>query len=105
MIAYKLVRQRKDGSIGPLFINRRQRISTGEWLKAECVPTKGFAVRKGWHVTARPSAPHLSMKDRVWIKVEIDDYESFQRPRSQGGMWLIAQKMKVLQVGLCTQES
>ena len=30
MIAYKLFRKRKDGTYGPLFINRKQRIHTGE---------------------------------------------------------------------------
>lgn len=97
MIAYKLFRQRKDGSIGPLFINRKQRVPIGIWLEAEDHPTKGFAHRAGWHVGAERSAPHLSEKDRVWYKVEVEDYYTFKRPAHQGGEWLIAQRMKVLE--------
>ena len=98
MIAYKLVRAMKDGSYAPLFINQRFRFTFDEWMIAECHPTKGFAVRQGWHTTSQPVAPHLSPKGRVWLKVEIDDYEEFQRPENQGGLWFIAQKMKVLEV-------
>ena len=50
MIAYKLLRIRKDGSIGPLFINQKQRVPIGEWLDAEDHPTSGFAHRPGWHL-------------------------------------------------------
>lgn len=96
MRAYKLFKQRKDGTIGPLFIGTRQRIPIGVWLPAEDIPTKGFAHRPGWHVGREPSAPHLSTKGRVWYKVEIRDFISFKRPNSQGGEWLIAQNMKVL---------
>jgi len=96
MKAYKLLRKRKDGSLGPLFINRRQRIPIGEWLQAEDHPTKGYARRPGWHVAAEPSAPHLSEKGRVWMEVEIDDYYRFPRPKSQGGEWLIANQMRVI---------
>ncbi len=98
MIAYKLFKQRKDGSIGPLFIGAKQRIPIGEWLEAEDIPTKGYAHRPGWHVGAEPNAPHLTEKGRVWYKVEIDDYYEFKRPAHQGGVWLIAQQMKVLEV-------
>ena len=52
--AYKLFRVRKDGTLGPLFINRRQVVPIGEWLTAEEHRTKGFAFRPGWHCTARP---------------------------------------------------
>ena len=96
MVVYKLLKVRKDGSIGPLFINRRQRIPIGEWLEAENHPTKGYAERPGWHTTNSPNAPHLSMKGRTWFEVEIDDYYEFPRPGNQGGMWYIANKMKVL---------
>jgi len=96
MIAYKLVRKMKDGSYAPLFINKKSRIPVGEWLAAEEHKTKGFAVRKGWHCTLKPHAPHLSEKGRVWVEVEIDDTELYNRPESQGGTWVLAQKMKVL---------
>jgi len=96
MIAWKLFRQMKDGSIAPLFINKRLRLDSNTWYEAECIPTKGFAVRKGWHVTAQPNAPHLSKKGRVWYQVEIEDYTTIVRPASQGGIWYLANKMKVL---------
>lgn len=96
LTAYKLVRKLKDGSLAPLFINKKMRLEFDKWLAAECVPTKGFAVRPGWHVTLKPEAPHLSTKERVWIEVEIKDYYKFQRPESQGGTWLLANQMKVI---------
>ena len=48
MIAYKLVRQMKDG-LSPLFINRKSRLPMNEWMQSENHPTKGFAERQGWH--------------------------------------------------------
>ena len=96
MIAYKLIRQMQDGSLSPLFINKKSRIPVGEWLKAENHPTKGFAIRKGWHCTLKPEAPHLTKKGRVWVKVEVRDYEFYDRPLSQGGRWILAQEMRVL---------
>ena len=96
MVAYKLFSLKKDGSIGPLFINRKQRIQEGVWLDAEPHKTNGFAFRPGWHVTAEPNAPHLSKEGRVWRKVEISDYKEIHRPESQGGLWYLANKMKLL---------
>lgn len=87
----------KDGTISPLFINKTQRIPYNEWLEAENHPTKGFKVRAGWHVTGSPSAPHLSEKNRVWKKVLIEDYVEIKRPESQGGLWYLANKMRVLE--------
>lgn len=97
MIGYKLFRVRRDGTLGPLFINRKQKILPGIWLEAENHPTAGYAVRPGWHVCAEPNAPHLSKKDRTWFKVEISDYTEHVRPESQGGLWYTAKKMKVLE--------
>lgn len=97
LVTYKLFRKRKDGTYGPLFINRRQKLEKGIWYDAECHPTRGFAVRPGWHTSFEPAAPHLSKKGRVWCKVVIDDYTLFQRPKSQGGLWFIANKMKILE--------
>jgi hypothetical protein len=93
--AYKLFKLRKNGTLGPLFINRKQIIPVGEWLKAGDYPTKGYAHRPGWH-TAPEKASHLSERDRVWYKVEIRDFYKEPRPKNQGGYWLIAKKMKVL---------
>jgi len=94
--AYKLIRKLKDGTLSPLFINKKSRILFDVWLEAEAHPTKGFAFRKGFHCTLKPEAPHLSTKDRVWVEVEVEDFEYFKRPESQGGVWVLAQKMKVI---------
>jgi len=94
--AYKLFTLRRDGTLGPLFINRRQRIPYDTWLPALNYPTKGYKVRPGWHVTKTPLAPHLSKKGRVWRAVEITDFKKLERPASQGGTWLLANWMRVL---------
>jgi hypothetical protein len=98
-IAYKLFRLRADGSLGPLFINRSQRVPVGLWVDAENHPTKGYALRPGWHCAAEPVAPHLKQSsERVWARCEIADFYPFTRPAHQGGEWLIAQRLKVLEV-------
>ncbi|MFA5527824.1 MAG: hypothetical protein WC996_04350 [Peptostreptococcales bacterium] len=88
----------KSGDITPLFINKSFRIPFNEWLEAESHPTKGFKVRPYWHCTSEPNAPHLSTKNRVWVKVEIQDYEEFQRPNNQGGLWFLAKKIKFVEI-------
>jgi len=96
--AYKLFRKRKDGSLGPLFINRKQRISKDITYPAEEHRTKGFAFRPGWHCCSEMNAPHLSTKGRVWCKVEITDFTEHQRPQSQGGLWYTANTMRVIEI-------
>ena len=96
VIAYKLVTRRADGSLGPLFINRRQRFQVGVWMEAEDHPTRGYAHRPGWHCTTAPSAPHLSTKGRSWVRVAVCDFIRFQRPASQGGEWILANHMAIL---------
>ena len=98
MIGYKLFSLKKDGSIGPLFINKRMRLSLGQWYNAEAHPTKGYAVRPGWHILAAPSAPHLSKRGRVWARVEFQGAVAYRRPEAQGGLWYLAQRMRVLEV-------
>ena len=97
MIAYKLLKLRKDGTIGPLFINTKQVIPLNKWLEAEDHPTKGYAHRPGWHVCLDTLAPHLTMKGRVWCKVEVKDFVELKRPAIQGTTWLLAKHMKVLE--------
>lgn len=96
MIAYKLFRRLRTGEITSLFINKKRRLPLGEWLDAESFPTKGFTLRPYWHCTHKPYAPHLSMKNRVWMKVEIEGFEEFERPESQGGKWYLAQRIKII---------
>lgn len=91
-----------DGTLSPLFISKSMTVPIGKWMWAKENPTPGFAVRKGWHACVAPEAPHLAKEpkheNRVWCKVELFDYRYFQRPTSQGGRWLLANRMKVLEV-------
>ena len=103
MKAYKLLRVLSDGTIHPLFINKSVPTPVGVWLPAECHPTKGFAVRQGWHCCFRPVAPHLAEvlangERRVWCEVEVEDWVSYDRPESQGGAWILAQRMRLVKM-------
>jgi hypothetical protein len=99
MIGYKLFRRRKNGTLGPLFINRAQVIPVGTWLPAENKPTKGYAVRPGWHACLRPIAPHLKQGNyRVWARVELEGTTLHERPAAQGGTWVLAQRLRVLEI-------
>jgi hypothetical protein len=95
MKAYKLFKLRKDGSISSLFINNKVIIPLNKWIKARNYPTKGFAVRPGWHTMKETNAPHLSKKNRIWAEVEIKDYKNEIRPASQGGQWYLSKWIKV----------
>ena len=96
---YKLLTQRKDGTLGPLFIHRKQRIPVGVWLKAGDYPTPGYAHRPGWHVVRKKSAPHLSTKGRVWCRVQVLGItDVIKRPKCQGGLWWLATWMRVTKV-------
>lgn len=98
------MRLRRDGSLGSLFIDRKAVIPIGEWLAAKCIPTDGFAVREGWHCCFdTKSAPHLKEKlasgeQRVWVECEVKDYTTYDRPESQGGCWILANKMKIIKI-------
>jgi hypothetical protein len=94
---YKLFRRRKKTmSLGPLFINKRLVIEPGVTYHAEDHPTKGYAHRPGWHITESPVAPHLSTKGRVWAEVEYGKHYVHERPKSQGGRWIIATWIRVI---------
>jgi len=95
MIAYKLLRQKADGSITSLFINKTKELKFNEWLDSEPHRTKGYAFRPGWHCMSGINAPHLSKKGRVWCEVEIKDFEIMNRPINQGGVWYLAKTMKI----------
>lgn len=103
MKAYKLMRLKKDGSLGSLFINRKATIPIGEWLEAECIPTNGFAIRKGFHCCFEMNAPHLKEnlangEQRVWVEVFVEDYDILPRSSAYGGNWILADKMKVVKI-------
>ena len=98
MIAYKLCRQLRNGNITPLFINKSKILPFNKWLKAESHPTKGYKVRPYWHCTSKPIAPHLSKKNRVWVKLEIKNFTEYSRPKNQGGLWFLAKNIKLLEI-------
>lgn len=103
MTAYKLMRLGKDGNVYPLFINKKEATRFGKILQAECYPTKGFAVRCGWHCCFTPYAPHLKEKlasgeRRVWVEVKVKDWESYDRPASQGNAWILAQNIIAVRI-------
>jgi len=102
-LVYKLFTENNDGSLSPLFIDAKRKLPIGEWMKAECIPTKGFAVRQGWHCTYTKHAPHLKMnlangKKRIWCLCEVKDTQEYNRPESQGGKWVLAQQLKIVEV-------
>jgi len=83
MTGYKLFEMRDDNKLFPLFIGKTKETPMNEWVKAERIPTKGFAPRCGWHIGKDlPSAVHLMSHDgtyksqrgkrfrRVWCEVE-----------------------------------
>lgn len=103
MKAYKLLRIKKDGKLYPLFINKTVSTPIGQWLQAKCIPTNGFAVRCGFHCAFIPWAPHLKMElasgeKRIWVECEVEDYTTYDRPKSQGSTWILAQRMKLVRV-------
>ena len=95
-IAWKLFRVLKSGEITSLFINKTARLPINNWLEAKPYPTKGYAFRPHWHCTENPVAPHLTEKGRVWKKIIMEDFEIFKRPEHQGGVWYLANKIKIL---------
>lgn len=105
-VGWKLFRLRKDGSLGPLFINCRQRLQVGVAYTAEAHRTPGYAFRPGWHVCSEMNAPHLSKRNRVWCRVEISGkIDEHQRPASQGGLWFTAEKMRILEIVGATDQT
>lgn len=95
-IGYKLFRLRKNDTLGPLFINARLVVTPDVWYEAEDHPTKGYAHRPGWHLALTPFAPHLTTKGRVWCRVEYDDATYHARPMIQGGSWILARRIRVI---------
>jgi hypothetical protein len=100
--AYKLFHKRVDGTLGPLFINRRLRVPVGEWLPAEDHPTKGFARRPGWHAMPSMEGSHLAKSakghgTRVWCEVEIRTYVVHNYVcHGKTRPWYLAEWLKVI---------
>lgn len=108
MIAYKLFRTLKSrpGELFPLFIDKGEAVPIGKWVKAKCVPTKGFAVRPGWHSGEKPYAPHLLKKDgtlstdRVWAEVEvpIKGTRRVRIPALKDQTWIVSNRIRVKRI-------
>lgn len=100
IICYKLVRLRKNNTLGSLFINRKAILPLNKWIDSKFFPTKGYAERFGWHCTYYPYAPHLKQDNqtRVWVKCEVEECTEYIRPKSQGGIWVLANKIKIIKV-------
>ena len=102
--AYKLLRLRIDGSLGPLFVGRTQVFTVGNWMNSrEDLPHPGLAHRPGFHCCSTQKAPHIKLKlkngeQRVWCSVSIEKYESYKRPECQGGLWYVAKRMKINEI-------
>jgi hypothetical protein len=96
LTGYKLFRKRRDGSYGPLFINRKLKLEPGVDYPHEDHPTKGYAHRPGWHICRAPNAPHLSERGRVWCEVEFEPMSVIFRPENQGGVWHLGRSMKIV---------
>jgi hypothetical protein len=97
MIGYKLLRKRRDGTYGSLFINRRQRLVGGTVYPAKAYRKRGYTYRPGWHILPRPEAPHLSIKGRTWCRIEFDHSDTLERPTHQGGTWYLGSSMTILE--------
>lgn len=81
---YKLFEMDSYGNLYPLFIGKKEAMPVGKWIKAQILPTKGFATRPGWHLGEICSAPWLMSVDgtyksqrgktwkRVWCEVEYN---------------------------------
>lgn len=97
MKAYKLFRVKKSGEITSLFINKKNTLKIGEWLDAYPYPTKGYTFRPYWHcVESIDNVKHLSLKNRKWFEVEIEDYKILLRSEYMGGKWLLAKRIKII---------
>ena len=98
MECYKLVKLRKDGTIGSLFIGASRKYQLGEWYEAEELPKKGFSPRKGWHGFLSKESHHLTEKGRTWALCEVEDFVIMERPSSQGGNWVLANKIQFCKI-------
>lgn len=79
---YKLFEMDECGNLYALFIDKNTIMPIGEWLLAGNFPTKGFALRPGFHIGEIPAAPWLMSANgtyksqrrknwkRVWAEVE-----------------------------------
>lgn len=105
MKAYKLLRLRADGTLGPLFVGRGQVMRPrGTYAARADLPHPGLAHRPGFHCTAKPRAPHIKLRlkngeRRVWCEVRLSGWVTpHLRPECQGGLWYTAERMQIVRV-------
>lgn len=98
MYCYKLFRLDRNGRLRSLFIDKSKVYQIDTWYMAESHPTKGFIQRPYFHCLEKPLAPHLSMKNRVWCKVEVKGESYMKRSKSQGGMWILANQIRIVEI-------
>lgn len=89
-VGFKLFEMNESGELFPLFIDKKEEVEIGKWIKAKnCGKVSGFAQRPGWHVGSNiPDAPWLKGYDgsdtgvyksrfkngkRVWCEVEYNN--------------------------------
>lgn len=105
VVAYKLLRVRGDGSLGPLFVDRGLVLRPGQEYRAKTrCPHPGLAYRPGFHCTHAPRAPHIKLvlktgERRVWCRVRLRGRVTpHRRPEAQGGLWYTAEYMTITEV-------
>ena len=98
MICYKLFRVDSNGNLRSLFIDKSKVYQLNVWYMAESHPTKGYTQRPYFHCLEQPHAPHLSLKNRVWCKVEVKGESYMERSKSQGGTWVLANHIQILEI-------
>lgn len=83
---FKLFEQDADGNLYPLFIDKNTPVPMYEWIHAEFHPTKGFAVRGGWHVG-------VDVPDAPWLKSYDGTETGFYKSRWKTGkrVWCIVE--------------
>lgn len=84
----------------------QRRLENG--CKLSVIPQRDLQFVKDGIARSSPLAPHLSIKlangeQRVWVECEVEDYVTYNHPESQGGTWVLAQKMKIVRE-LTTEE-
>ena len=65
-------------------------------MKQSFTQLKGLHQGRVYIAVCHLLPPHLSTKERVWIEVDIEEFEYYERPESQGGKWVLANLMLVV---------
>lgn len=102
MIAYKIFKKSKSGLFKPAQVPvarlQHKGYEVGVWYPAENAQPTNLKERIGFHCVNQPSVPHIKIIPNkiVWVEVEIEDYTEIRRPQSQGGLWYLANHLKII---------